>query len=237
MIQWDIQCHDSLPSTQDHLKSLISSNNAPEGLCVQALQQTEGQGRHGRVWSSPQGNLYLSFVLKPECDAAQIGELALLTSVAIAQAIQGSAAQCDVMLKWPNDVLVSHGDSAFKKCAGILVEAIPDQRAVIIGAGINTQNAPDEGAALSADTSTFRDAFLGSFATLYEDWRANGFDQGQELWLFYAHKIGAPISVKIGTDIRRGTFAGLGDHGTLLLRGADGTITPVTSGDVYVTGN
>jgi BirA family biotin operon repressor/biotin-[acetyl-CoA-carboxylase] ligase len=235
MIVWDIQRHDHLSSTQDHLKSIAASEGG-EGLCVQALEQSAGHGRHGRVWNSPKGNLYLSFFLKPDCDVAKIGELSLLTSVAIAQSIE-VLVSAPSMLKWPNDVLAQDSQGKFHKCAGILVESVPQDNAVIVGLGVNTQSAPSEGVALDIDTEQFRDRFLSIFAALYQDWQMHGFEQGRVLWLSYAHKIGASVSVKVGSDIRAGTFAGLSDHGTLLLQGADGTITPITSGEIYVTGD
>jgi BirA family biotin operon repressor/biotin-[acetyl-CoA-carboxylase] ligase len=234
MIQWDIQCYDTLPSTQSFLKSLSTDQPLTQGACVQALEQTAGQGRHGRVWNSPKGNLYVSLFLKPKTSQHRYGEIALLISVALAKAIM-SLTDKEPLLKWPNDVLVRDYDGHFKKVAGILLES--HDSGVVIGAGVNTQTPAAEGTALDVDAIKFRNMFLSSISDLYLDWTDQGFDDVQSRWLDLSFPVGASISVKVGQNIHRGDFAGLGDNGTLLLRGPDGTITPITSGDVYVTGH
>jgi BirA family biotin operon repressor/biotin-[acetyl-CoA-carboxylase] ligase len=44
---------------------------APCGTAVIAREQVTGQGRQGRVWHSPPGNLYLSVVLRPSVPLAR----------------------------------------------------------------------------------------------------------------------------------------------------------------------
>lgn len=51
-------------STNEHIKRLIAQG-APEGTVVIAETQTGGYGRRGHAWSSPQGGLYLSVLLRP----------------------------------------------------------------------------------------------------------------------------------------------------------------------------
>jgi BirA family biotin operon repressor/biotin-[acetyl-CoA-carboxylase] ligase len=51
-------------STSDLARSAID-DGAVSGTVFQALIQTRGRGRHGRVWQSPKGNLYLSVIVQP----------------------------------------------------------------------------------------------------------------------------------------------------------------------------
>jgi BirA family biotin operon repressor/biotin-[acetyl-CoA-carboxylase] ligase len=76
-----------------------------EGLVVVADNQTEGRGRHNRVWVSPKGSLYLSIVLKPRVNESLSPLLALLMGCASATAIM-KLGVIPVRLKWPNDILM-----------------------------------------------------------------------------------------------------------------------------------
>ena len=53
-------------STNDDVKKAAEQGES-EGLVVWAKKQTAGRGRHGRKWESPEGNLYASILLRPEC--------------------------------------------------------------------------------------------------------------------------------------------------------------------------
>ena len=45
---WRVQVLGTTPSTQDVVRGL-ADNGEPEGLAIQALQQTKGRGRHGNL--------------------------------------------------------------------------------------------------------------------------------------------------------------------------------------------
>jgi BirA family biotin operon repressor/biotin-[acetyl-CoA-carboxylase] ligase len=105
-----------------------------EGLVVVADNQTEGRGRHDRVWVSPKGSLYLSIVLKPRINESLSPLLGLLMGCASATAIM-KLGVIPVRLKWPNDILVGQ-----RKIGGILSEMVMegDQvKGVVLGVGIN----------------------------------------------------------------------------------------------------
>lgn len=115
-IAWSIETHDSVKSTQEILKGMARLEE-PEGKVIHAFEQKNGTGRHGRPWISEKGNLYLSLLLRPECHAQKVTQFSLLTSLAIADSIQTYMTKPEsLMLKWPNDVLISG-----EKCAGILL--------------------------------------------------------------------------------------------------------------------
>ena len=166
---------DSVVSTNDEVvrQALMLVRSEPgqlEGLAGQlplaviALQQTAGRGRLGRSWVSPCGGLYLSVMLGLGATAAavaaagaaavvapeKLASLSPLVALAVREALQGFTSQ-EIRIKWPNDLLTSHG-----KLAGILVELKPagsipgnwgsgeGEQLVVIGMGINVVK-PDEG--------------------------------------------------------------------------------------------
>ena len=51
-------------STNDVVKEAIR-NDVSEGYAICAKRQTAGYGRRGHVWSSPEGGLYVSVLLRP----------------------------------------------------------------------------------------------------------------------------------------------------------------------------
>ncbi len=113
----------------------------PSGTVVWALSQTDGYGRHKRVWHSSKGGLWFSIVFKPTL-IREPNEYTKIASVAIAETLL----QLDfksVRIKWPNDVLIDN-----RKVAGVLTEAVFTGRslnAIVVGIGINVNNEmPDE---------------------------------------------------------------------------------------------
>ena len=103
-------------STMEEAHSL-AAKGSPEGTIVFAQSQSQGRGRLGRVWDSPEGGAYFSIILRPKQLAADIPQLSLVTGLAAAE---GLRQLCHIYpsIRWPNDVLINQ-----KKLAGILVEA------------------------------------------------------------------------------------------------------------------
>lgn len=238
-IDWKIETHDSLPSTQDALKKLARIGK-PEGTVVHALVQTEGRGRHGRKWVSEKGNLYLSLLLKPSGEARHIGQVALVAGVATADAIQKYLVDPDaVTLKWPNDVLLDG-----VKCAGILVETDLTPKNSLswvgVGIGINIVDAPvgvghrlDRYAKKTPSIIALRTSLLSSVDKYYTLWQKEGFEIIQEKWLQYAHKKGSRIKVRVGTNTMEGIFQGIDDNGNLLMTDSKLNLKKITAGEVY----
>ena len=233
-----IRILDETGSTNADLLAL--GRDAREGDWLVARRQTAGKGRAGRQWEDGAGNFMGSTVvaLRPGDPLPQT--LALVTGVAVADAVAAVPGAPDVMLKWPNDLLV---DGA--KLAGILLERTADN--VVIGIGVNLLRAPavagrcttalaDHGAPI--DPGTFADLLADCFASALARWRGGGWDGLRADWLARAHAVGTPLSVndRDGRSIT-GEFAGLGGDGAALLRLADGTTRPIHAGDVEMGGN
>lgn len=131
------------------LRETISTNrdardwlmeDAQHGDLVIASRQTGGRGRLGRSFSSPEGGLYMSLILKT--DAAP-GAVTTLCAVAVRRAIlQLTGMPADI--KWVNDLLLDG-----KKVCGILCESAfsgSKPLGMIAGIGVNVygSNFPQE---------------------------------------------------------------------------------------------
>jgi len=238
---WTVHTYASLPSTQDYIREL-AEEDFPEGTVMQALTQTKGKGRQGRVWDSPMGNLYLSVLLRPRCSADQAGQLSFVAALALSAAIDEVLADGHVKtLKWPNDILIDG-----KKCAGILLESELDPAgqvaALALGIGVNI-HAPPEGAAglqalsheITVPVNKFRDQVLSHLRAAYQQWQQQGFAPVRERWLAQAHGRGEKISARIGAQDVQGIFRDLDPDGSLMIELPDGTMQAIRSGDVYFT--
>jgi BirA family transcriptional regulator, biotin operon repressor / biotin---[acetyl-CoA-carboxylase] ligase len=122
-------------STNDIARGLAEAG-APSGTIVTAGRQTAGRGRHGRVWSTPEGKaLLLSGIVRDLGPDHAL--LPLAVPVAVCEAIE-SVGGLECRIKWPNDVWLDE-----RKVAGVLIEArLPDW--AVIGIGVNVAIAPSE---------------------------------------------------------------------------------------------
>lgn len=233
---------DSVGSSNDEAKSLADAG-AEEGTLVWAREQTKGRGRHGRIWKSPRGNLYLSLVLRPECALAEAAQLGFVAALAVGDAI-GTVAppMLEVTYKWPNDVLV-HG----RKVAGLLLESKTAADGalewLILGVGVNVQSHPNkarfpatnlifEGVGPEVDEAVVLDAFARHFLTWVNRWTEDGFEPIRRSWLAHAHGLGEAIEVRLAKETVRGTFHDLDDSGALILESPDVGRRVIAAGDV-----
>ena len=238
MINWHIQTFASTDSTQNLLRNLLNEG-AGEGVVIQALEQKQGRGRHGRDWVSPLGNLYMSFSLAPDCAADVAGQLSFVVAVALSRAV-GRVQDGDHVraLKWPNDLLVNG-----KKLAGILLESdIKDGKVsyLIVGCGVNILSAPDGAIAIKdicgdkqVPIHPFRDMVLEEVNSVYRLWKEEGFERIREEWLAQAYGLNEQMSVTLADKQVKGCFVDLDEKGQLLLRTEDGQDIAINSGDIY----
>jgi len=231
---------DRIDSTNEEALRRARSG-APEGTIVWAREQSGGRGRRGRVWSSPPGNLYLSFLLRPAVPPAEAAQLGFVAAVALAETLclclPGARR---VACKWPNDLLV---DGA--KIAGILPEAEAAGRnveALVLGIGVNVLahpiDTPYSATSLRAAGAAVRlemllETLAGNLHLWYRRWQEAGFAAIRARWLDHVSGLGEPIEVRLDGATLRGRFAGLDTSGALDLELADGGHRLVTAGDVF----
>jgi BirA family transcriptional regulator, biotin operon repressor / biotin---[acetyl-CoA-carboxylase] ligase len=238
-ITWTLETHKTVTSTQDIVKGMAEIGH-PEGMVVQAAEQTGGKGRHGRQWVSDKGNLYMSVLLRPSCQAQNIGQLSLLAGLATAKTIQSYLQKPEMLLlKWPNDVLING-----EKCAGILLETSIAGKSVewvALGIGINIKSAPPGmGTALKDHSDKtpkpeeLREALLKNLNKYYGLWTREGIAAIRKQWLEISHKKGSVVKVRVGVQIESGNFYDVDEQGNLLLHDSDLRVKKVTAGEVYI---
>lgn len=209
-----------------------------EGDWLVADRQTAGRGRLGRVWNDGLGNFMGSTVVRIAPGDPSPASLALLTGLAVHEALGAFVPQGrELRLKWPNDLML---DGA--KIAGILLEM--KAGIVVVGIGVNLASAPqlaDRKVAALADFAPppARDDFAGALATAFDTelqrWRTVGLAPMLRRWQSAAHPQGTPLRVlPPGESSVDGTFAGLADDGNLRLALADGSIRTIHAGDVLL---
>ncbi len=244
---WRRVALEAVDSTNEEAKRRAEAGEA-EGLAVTALRQTAGRGRRGRAWQSPEGNLFVSMLLRPSRPPAEAATLSFLSSLAMAEAVEQVAPQLGSGLtcKWPNDLLLNGA-----KLCGILLESRnrPASDAagggvdyLIIGIGVNlVYDPPDtpypatnlaaEGVQVTQDA--FCAALLERIGIWYERWSREGFAPVRDAWLKRAQGIGKPVIVRLQDSEMHGRFVALDDSGALVLETADGGARLITAGDVF----
>lgn len=237
---------DSVGSTSDILKQR-ADEGAPDGTAVRAGEQRGGRGRHGRGWTSPPGNLYLSVLLREAVPVTRLPELSFVAAVAMGEAV--SALMSDhaaVTFKWPNDLLIGGA-----KCCGLLLEAGGTEGPapwVVIGSGVNIASHPSDtpypatnlrAAGLNGEACVHDDLpavlavrYLDGLSRWRDRWRRQGFAPIRATWRAAAHRVGEEITVRLGETKVNGAFVDMDDTGGLVLDIPGQGQRTVTAGEV-----
>jgi BirA family biotin operon repressor/biotin-[acetyl-CoA-carboxylase] ligase len=153
-LPWNVIKLGLIGSTQATAREYLASGHGA-GTVLVAAGQTDGRGRRGRSWHSPEGGLYMTALFRP---VGEIGLVPLMGGVAIAETIRAMT-NIDAALKWPNDVMIGR-----KKVGGVLAEsgwAEGKIKHVLLGVGVNLNNpAPHmlpEATSLSEELGRFFD--------------------------------------------------------------------------------
>lgn len=132
-------------STNSFATKLLESQPS-EGTVVWSHAQTAGRGQQNNQWfATPGANLTFSIILFPRfLSPSRIFALNKVISIALCRVLRAQLPEREVLIKWPNDILVDR-----KKIAGILVENQLDGRGLqssILGIGLNVneQHFPEE---------------------------------------------------------------------------------------------
>lgn len=249
-------------STNDDLVTLARNDNdpAPHFTVVVTDNQTAGRGRLGRTWMSTSGkSLAVSVLIRatelfrtPET----LGWLPLIAGLSMTRAVQLElqhltapsdeefASEYPVAtLKWPNDVLIN----GFK-VSGILTEVLSDQRAVVVGAGVNltldehdlptltstslllaSGQRPDPDRVLASYLAALRER-VGRFIGKGGDAQSSGIlEEAIEI----CRTLGASVRVDLpGDQALYGVAETLDPTGRLIVRDVTGAPHAVAAGDV-----
>ena len=220
-MKWEIKQFNEVSSTNNLARDL------KVGTIVLAESQTAGRGRYGRVWQSPVGNLYASFVFP--CTETLKKYLSFMTGLALAESLP----EFDVHLKWPNDVLLDG-----KKVAGILLETTEDK--IIVGIGVNLIASPTKNMLYPATNLGGKISPIGLVKRLMIQYNAlldvldkKGFKKIKNRWLDLAQNVGETISVHLPNQELVGIFKGINDDGALVLKSGKKTLA-IMAGDVFL---
>lgn len=228
---WRLRHHETVPSTSD-LCATLAQAGEPAGLAVLAARQSHARGSRGRGWTTLPGNLALSVLLRPT--SGGVGHWALLAAVALAEAL----VPAPVQVKWPNDVMLGGA-----KLGGVLLDAswAAEGRLdwLVIGFGANLAATPDlPGVAALPDRPDPRAvacALLGRLDHWVMLLAGEGFGPVRRAWMARGPAPGTLLRVTAGPDQVAGTFAGLGDDGSLLLQ-SGGRVHAFCTGRVLQAG-
>jgi BirA family biotin operon repressor/biotin-[acetyl-CoA-carboxylase] ligase len=225
---------DEVASTNDVAKALANEGEE-EGLVVTAKTQVAGRGRMGRSWSSPEGGLYLSVILRPKIRAEDMLRLTVLACVPVAETIE-EASGCKTVVKWPNDVEIGG-----KKVAGLLVESASKGGEIaymVLGIGVNLNLEPS-GLDIPGATSVSscaskridRDAFLNQLLYRLDTFYASFLKGTFEMADYNKRSSTIGSEVEADTEGRRisGRATGVDSSGALTILANDGSNFRLTS--------
>ena len=242
-----IQVYDTLPSTNDLAKTL-ARQGAPQGTVILAKNQTQGRGRMGRFFHSPENcGIYMSLILRPNCPASELMHLTCAVAWAMCNAME-KATGLRPGIKWINDLVHQK-----RKLGGILTELGFDSQGkvsyAVIGIGLNClqQQAdfPPELQEIAASLSMFCEkpidiaAVAAQVILSLEDMARKLLTEKETILARYRGDC-----VTLGQDVvilwegsRREAFAlDIDDQGALILRFPDGHHEAVSAGEVSVRG-
>lgn len=237
-------CLESVDSTNSEAERQLAAN-CPVPLVILAGAQTQGRGRRGRVWHSPAaGNLYSTFVFRPELEPGRMQDFTLWMGLNICELV---ANFCKIQpgLKWPNDLFVNG-----RKAGGMLTEARIDAdqiRDLVFGLGLNlngqlqdlppdlqrTATSLSEATGAPVELNRFAAALIGRVQSAYSQFVEGGYqDKFEELWLRYDVLRGQPVTVIQGNRSVAGLATGIDKEGSLLVRLNSGRTERFRAGEV-----
>lgn len=240
---WTVRSFDEIDSTSDELLRWAAAG-APEGATVIASRQTAGRGRQGRRWQSAVvGNLYVSFLLRPDMGPDRFAPLSLVVALVVAEEIDLRLRGARTGLKWPNDVWVDG-----RKVAGILLEArkIGAESVLVVGVGLNLRT-PGEGwrdlrgKAVALDRfgpveepQTWLAALLPRWQAAVLRYEAEGLGPFLEGWRVRCVLRGREVFFREGRYRHRARVIGVGDDGSLTVEVAGLGVRSLFSGEVHL---
>ncbi|MET4225181.1 biotin--[acetyl-CoA-carboxylase] ligase [Oerskovia enterophila] len=247
-------------STNTELAAAVAADPQawPAPALLVAEHQVGGRGRAGRTWETPARTaLTGSLLVRPDVPRGRLSWLPLLAGLATVRCLRATAG-VEAVVKWPNDVLVPaaggeaveeiEGWGTLRKVAGILCELLPDGGA-IVGVGLNVLQGEGElpvasatSLALAGAATTDREVLLTaleeSFALTLGRWQDAGGDAEAAGLVAECVEVSATLGAHVRVELTGGGQVigeafGFGPDGSLLVRGDDGTVRSLHSGDVH----
>lgn len=230
-----IEYFDKTDSTNEEAKR---RPHLPSGTLFISDTQTAGKGRLGRKWESPgKDGIWMSLLLKADIPPDKIPQITLIAAISVCRALGNGS-----KIKWPNDIVIGT-----RKVCGILTEMSGGTSYIILGTGINVNNAGFAPELKEKATSLFIEtgkkferseiiaAVMNEFEPLYKKFSENGFsaviDEYKNLCITLDKDVRL---IYRGAEIVGGAID-IAENGGLIVQTQNGIIT-VTSGEVSVRG-
>ena len=201
----------------------------------------------GRSFQSPKGmGVYLSVILRPNCEPSQLMHLTCAAGVAMMDAVE-AVSGIRPQVKWINDLVING-----KKLGGILTEMALEKGLVdyaVIGIGINClqkeADFPPEisqiatSLSMSARKTVLPEALAAAMVDALWKLSETVFTCKTQIMDRYRNHcvtLGKEIQVLRGDTVLPGKAIGMDDTGGLLVEYPNGTTQTVSSGEVSVRG-
>ena len=240
--------YKNVRSTNIILREKVSTG-AREGLVVVSASQSEGYGRFGRKFYSPEDTgVYMSLLLKPNIDAWKATYVTTMAAVAICRAVESAFPEIELSIKWVNDIFLNN-----RKVCGILTEASLNVESrkmdyVILGIGINVyppkNGFPKEihktaGALFDRKKQDIRNkvvaGVLNCFSKYYTQIENDDFCKNFiEEYKRRCFVIGRKIKVISGDSEREALAVDIDQNCCLKVQYPDGTYDTVSSGEISI---
>ncbi|MFR4697449.1 MAG: bifunctional biotin--[acetyl-CoA-carboxylase] ligase/biotin operon repressor BirA [Streptococcus salivarius] len=225
-------------STQLDAKHGMEKNNPTPALYL-ASSQKAAKGRFDRhFFAIPQGGIYMSIHLKPNCYFADLPPYTMM--VALLLSCYPASNWHNTEIKWVNDIYLNN-----KKMAGILTEAISSIESgritdVIIGVGLNFSitDFPEELANKATSLFTSEKPSITRNQLISEIWRLFLTIPTSDLVKVYKEKslvLDKQVTFEQAGKTYTGVAKEIGDKGQLLVLTDDGREKWLTAGEVSLT--
>ncbi len=229
-----------IPSTMDVAREQPDSDLP---LTVVASEQTAGRGRFDRSWvSPPDGGLYLTVRIPWTRPIQQAPLVSIGAALALARVAAGIGCR-DIVLKWPNDLLIGGC-----KAAGILAEMTSGtaRPSLLVGVGINVSIPTSTLATVGQPAISLSDAsgrtldaqrilseFLDAWSGLDSTLETQGFAPLAREFRTRTDLPGRQFLLSSGSDRRAIQVRDIGDDGSLEVEDvATGAIEHVFGGEL-----
>lgn len=222
---------ETIDSTNTWAKVHVNDFEKKSLTVISADTQTAGRGRFSRVWVSPKGGIYVTYVFFVDTLDQNLGNFPQILALAAFKVLINYIPK--VNLKWPNDIVVKG-----KKIGGILCEIV--ENTIILGIGINIDMSEQDlkkidkpATSLYDELKTFTSlkeerenifhALTNQFLNNFKEFKKKGFDPFYVLYKeALVHKKGDLLLFSDFFKTIPCTFQSFNEDGSITCRLADG---------------
>jgi len=217
---------DKVDSTNTYMKKY--SRHIDQDTVLFSAEQTDGKGRLGRNWYGKKGkSIFSSFLIRNVFDNSDAVRLSFMFSIAVKMMLSKYLDHSKIILKWPNDIIVSG-----KKICGILSEY--SKECVITGIGINVLNFIPDGeigypyttmeseSGIVFDIEKIKSELVKSVNQVFTRYCTNCTKDIPLIWFREAGIKGMPVTVSQKDKMIKGHIDSIDELGSLIVKNSTG---------------